>query len=86
MGVAVVAAVPGVRAAPGLDRRAGPTEAQRASLIYQELVDCYGFGSSYESAAAGLCGGYGAADPHQFDRLEVQPLGRRPRLTMARGR
>lgn len=57
---------------------------RNGQAIYQDLVDCYGFGSSYESVKR-FVRGYGAATRTSLTGLS-STLGRRPRLTMARGR
>ena len=45
---------------------------RNGQAIYQDLVDCYGFGSSYESVKR-FVRGLRRSDPHQFDRLEFNP-------------
>ena len=54
-----------------MDRRTGPPEAKCAA-IYQDLVDRFGFPSSYQSVKR-FVHTLRHADPEQFDRLEFPP-------------
>ncbi len=45
---------------------------RNAMAIYQELVDCYGFQSRYNSVKR-FCRGVRKSEPEQFDRLEFLP-------------